>query len=105
KASTEERKRLNVMAIREVQLLPDNASPSWELASYSFRTLQVLVGDRILPSARGTLWEGYARERFSDDWPHIQTIRQAVRQLFPCSFDHRLDWEYARLLAILEDDD
>jgi putative heme-binding domain-containing protein len=70
------------------------------------RFWQSVVGDRILPSARGTVWEGYARERLADDWAHVQSIRATLRLRFPYAYnDADIDREMSRLLAILEDDD
>src|SRR5207237_10579623 len=68
------------------------------------RLWQCMVGDRTLPAARGTVWEGYARDCLSDDWPHVQAIRSSLRRLFPWKLPD-LDREVSRLLAILEDDD
>lgn len=67
------------------------------------RRLQIMLGDEMAGADRGTVWEGYARKRLSDDWPHVQQIRTSVRYLFP-SRDPRVNRELARLFAILEDD-
>jgi putative heme-binding domain-containing protein len=103
-ASVEEHEAFRNYALKWVILFGSLKDGGREELMGVLRRLQVLLGDRILPAARGTVWEGYARERASEDWLHVQVIREATRNAYP----HRLadlNRELSRILAILEDDD
>jgi putative heme-binding domain-containing protein len=71
----------------------------------ALRQLEYLIGPDLLPAARGMVWEGYACDRFSDDWPHIQTIRRLCRGFLANADLAKFHFELARIVAILEDDD
>lgn len=66
------------------------------------RIVQLALGDLIAAKTRGTVWEGYSRQR--DDIAVSAEVRAALRAAFP-SGDVDLDRELSRTLAMIEDDD
>jgi putative heme-binding domain-containing protein len=73
------------------------------------RLIQLVLGDLILPTVKGTVWEGYtlrqdARSdaRFNKNG-FARTV-QTLREVFP-SGKADLDREISRTLALIEDDD
>jgi len=106
-ATAEEREQIYKRVARcgRIYFSPEDCSCE-EDRQKVLREWQRLIGDKILPAAHGTVWEGYARERLSDDWPHVRSIRDSLRLRFPYAYHSAdIDREMSRLLAILEDDD
>jgi putative heme-binding domain-containing protein len=67
------------------------------------RTIQVNLGDVGASSARGTVWEGYARRGGNE--PAMPALaKNNLRRLFPTG-DANFDRELSRVFAMIEDDD
>jgi putative heme-binding domain-containing protein len=79
----------------------DKAIPP-ETRLEAVRIVQLALGDLMAASAKGTVWEGYSRQR-SDVAPP-GGVRAVLRAAFP-SGHADLDRELTRTLAMIEDDD